>query len=131
MSITTYIELKAAVESWLDHTLFTARVPEFIALFEAAANRRLRVQQQETQGAALTPSAVNGSVLQNPSPEHDRDQARLLPEDSRAHGRGRDELAARRASRSLSLRRSGRGRNVRGERRTRAALEGAARRNLR
>ncbi|HYQ20082.1 MAG TPA: hypothetical protein VEQ64_05940, partial [Xanthobacteraceae bacterium] len=63
MSITTYTELKAAVENWLDHTLFTARVPEFIALFEAAANRRLRVQQQETQGAALLPSAVNGSVL--------------------------------------------------------------------
>ena len=135
MSITTYTELKTAVENWLDHTLFTARVPEFIALFEATANRRLRVQQQETQGAALIPSAVNGSVplpadylawrhvtwqgtptrraelrcarisrsglsdsgdghpgrfhhrghgTQNPSPEHDRDQARLLPEDSRA-----------------------------------------------
>ena len=28
MSITTYTELKAAVENWLDHTLFTARVPE-------------------------------------------------------------------------------------------------------
>src|SRR3954467_2918515 len=63
MSITTYTELKAAVENWLDHTLFTARVPEFIALFEVTANRRLRVQQQETQGAALLPSAVNGSVL--------------------------------------------------------------------
>ena len=48
MSITTYTELKTAVENWLDHTLFTARVPEFIALFEATANRRLRVQQQET-----------------------------------------------------------------------------------
>ena len=63
MSITTYAELKSAVESWLDHTLFTARVPDFIALFEATANHRLRVQQQETQGAALIPSAVNGSVL--------------------------------------------------------------------
>ena len=63
MSITTYTELKTAVENWLDHTLFTARVPEFIALFEATANRRLRVQQQETQGPALIPSAVNGSVL--------------------------------------------------------------------
>jgi len=62
MSITTYTELKTAVENWLDHTLFTARVPEFIALFEATANRRLRVQQQETQGPALIPSAVNGSV---------------------------------------------------------------------
>src|SRR4029453_2800404 len=55
MSITTYTELKAAVENWLDHTLFTARIPEFIALFEACANRRLRVRQQET-GTNLTPS---------------------------------------------------------------------------
>ena len=48
MSIATYAELRTAVENWLDHTLFTARVPEFIALFEAAANRRLRVRQQES-----------------------------------------------------------------------------------
>jgi hypothetical protein len=56
MSITTYSELKTAIENWLDHQLFTARVPEFIALFEATANRRLRVRQQEA-GAELTPSA--------------------------------------------------------------------------
>ena len=41
MSIATYAELRTAVENWLDHTLFSARVPEFIALFEAAANRVL------------------------------------------------------------------------------------------
>jgi hypothetical protein len=56
MSITTYAELQAAVGNWLDHSLFSARVPEFIALFEAAANRRLRVREQETV-ATLTPSA--------------------------------------------------------------------------
>jgi hypothetical protein len=56
MSITTYSELKTAVESWLDHTLFTARVPEFIALFEATANRRLRVREQEAT-TSLTPSS--------------------------------------------------------------------------
>ena len=56
MSIATYAELRTAVENWLDHTLFTARVPEFIALFEAAANRRLRVRQQEAS-SALTPSS--------------------------------------------------------------------------
>ena len=55
MSIATYAELRTAVENWLDHTLFTARVPEFIALFEAAANRRLRVRQQEAS-SALSPS---------------------------------------------------------------------------
>jgi hypothetical protein len=60
MSITTYSELKTAVESWLDHTLFTARVPEFIALFEATANRRLRVREQEAT-TSLSPSS--GAVV--------------------------------------------------------------------
>jgi hypothetical protein len=59
MAITTYAELQTAVGNWLDHSLFTTRVPEFIALFEAAANRRLRVRQQETS-TNLTPS--DGSV---------------------------------------------------------------------
>jgi hypothetical protein len=59
MAITTYAELKTAIENWLDHTLFTARIPEFIALFEACANRKLRARQQETS-TNLTPS--NGSV---------------------------------------------------------------------
>src|SRR5262249_15732181 len=56
MSITSYSELKTAVEGWLDHTLFTARVPDFIALFEATANRRLRTRWQEGS-ASLVPSA--------------------------------------------------------------------------
>src|SRR5262245_659773 len=56
MAITTYAELQAAVGNWLDHGLFAARVPEFIALFEAAANRRLRVREQEAT-ATLTPSS--------------------------------------------------------------------------
>jgi hypothetical protein len=56
MAITTYAELQAAIGNWLDHSLFTARIPEFIALFEAAANRRLRVREQET-ATNLTPSA--------------------------------------------------------------------------
>jgi hypothetical protein len=60
MSITTYAELQTAIGNWLDHSLFTARVPEFIALFEAAANRRLRVRQQEAT-TNLTPDA-NGSA---------------------------------------------------------------------
>ncbi len=63
MAISTYTELQVGVENWLGHTLFTARVPEFIALFEANANRRLRVRQQETStsltvssGAATLPT---------------------------------------------------------------------------
>lgn len=61
MAITTFAELKTAVENWLDHQLFTARVPEFIVLFEAAVNRRLRVRQQETS-TTLTPSAGDASL---------------------------------------------------------------------
>src|SRR5262249_50728241 len=60
MSITTYAELQTAVGNWLDHSLFAARIPEFIALFEACANRRLRVRQQEAT-TNLAPDA-NGSA---------------------------------------------------------------------
>src|SRR6516164_4861414 len=60
MSITTYAELQSAIGNWLDHSLFSARIPEFIALFEACANRRLRVRQQEAM-TNLTPDA-NGSA---------------------------------------------------------------------
>jgi hypothetical protein len=61
MAITTYAELKTAIENWLDHTLFTARLPELIALFEAAANRRLRVRQMEAT-ATLMPSSGAASL---------------------------------------------------------------------
>jgi hypothetical protein len=61
MAITTYSELQTAIGNWLDHSLFTARVPEFIALFEAAANRRLRVRQMETS-IDLTPSYGSAAV---------------------------------------------------------------------
>ncbi len=61
MSITTYSELKSAIENWLNHQLFTARVPEFITLFESTGNRRLRVRQQETS-APLTPTSGEVSL---------------------------------------------------------------------
>ena len=56
MAITSYSELQAAIGNWLDHSLFASRTPEFIALFEASANRRLRVREQEGS-TTLTPSA--------------------------------------------------------------------------
>ena len=61
MSITIYSELQTSVENWLGHTLFTARVPEFIALFEATANRRLRTRQQETS-TTLTPRSGTATL---------------------------------------------------------------------
>lgn len=60
MAITNYSELQAAIDGWIDHTLFTAKSPDFITLFEAAANRRLRVRQQEAV-ATMTISAVSGT----------------------------------------------------------------------
>lgn len=61
VAISNYSELKTAIANWLDHSLFTARIPEFIALFEAAANRRLRVRQMETS-IDLTPSSGSAAV---------------------------------------------------------------------
>jgi hypothetical protein len=59
MSITTYTELQTAIGNWLDHSLFTSRIPEFIVLFEATANRKLRVRQMET---STTLTLSSGSV---------------------------------------------------------------------
>ena len=61
MAITTYSELQTAVGNWLDHGLFAARIPEFIALFEAAANRRLRVREQEA-ATTLMPSSGTAAL---------------------------------------------------------------------
>ena len=59
MAITTYAELQTAVANWLDRSDLTSRIPEFIALFEARINRRLRVRQQVTSDD-ITPAS--GSV---------------------------------------------------------------------
>ena len=59
MAITTYAELQTAVGNWLDHALFTARIPEFITLFESTANLRLRVRQQET---TASPAVTSGQA---------------------------------------------------------------------
>ena len=61
MAITTYAELQTAVGNWLDHALFTARIPEFIVLFESTANRKLRVRQMETS-TNLTPSSGSATL---------------------------------------------------------------------
>lgn len=47
MAITTYAELQTAVGNWLDRSDLTARIPEFVTLFEAIVNRDLRVRQME------------------------------------------------------------------------------------
>jgi hypothetical protein len=62
MSITSYSELQTAIGNWLDHSLFSARYPEFIALFEATANRKLRVRQMEA-ATTLTPDTSGHATL--------------------------------------------------------------------
>lgn len=61
MSLDTYANLQLAMTSWLGQSLNSAVYPDMISLFEAAANRRLRVRQQETT-AAITMSAGAGSL---------------------------------------------------------------------
>jgi hypothetical protein len=57
MPIQTYTDLQAAVADWLARADLSARIPDFIMLFETVANRRLRVRQQE---AAATLALMNG-----------------------------------------------------------------------
>lgn len=59
MALATYSDLQTQVANWLARDDLTSYIPDFITLFEAAANRRLRVRQMETS-TTLTPSS--GSV---------------------------------------------------------------------
>ena len=61
MAITTYAELQTAIASWLDRDDLTTEIVDFITLFEAVANRRLRVRQMETS-TTLTPSSGSATL---------------------------------------------------------------------
>jgi hypothetical protein len=54
MAITTYGELKTAVENWLARTDQSGRTPEFIALAEAEINRRLNIREMISRATAST-----------------------------------------------------------------------------
>lgn len=56
MTIQTYSDLQAAIASWIARADLGPNIPDFIALFESVANRRLRLRQQES-AATLTPSS--------------------------------------------------------------------------
>jgi hypothetical protein len=51
MAIANYSDLKAAVATWITRSDQTANIPDFIRLYEADANRRIRIRQNTT----LTP----------------------------------------------------------------------------
>jgi hypothetical protein len=59
MPLATYADLQAAVAGWLARDDLAAAIPDFIAVFEAAANRRVRVRQME-HAVELTPT--NGTA---------------------------------------------------------------------
>jgi hypothetical protein len=62
MSIGTYAELRSAITNWLPRGDFTTdETTDTIALFEAVANRRLRVRQMETT-TTLTPSSGEATL---------------------------------------------------------------------
>jgi hypothetical protein len=61
MPLTTYAELQAAIGDWLERADLAARIPDFITLFEAAANRRLRMREQEA-AATLVPSSGTAAL---------------------------------------------------------------------
>ncbi len=56
MTIASYSDLQTAIGSWIARGDLTSNIPDFITLFEGAANRRLRLRGQET-AATLTPSS--------------------------------------------------------------------------
>ena len=58
MALTNYTDLQAAIASWMVRSDLTSVIPDFITLFEATANRRLRVRQQETVGTITMSSGV-------------------------------------------------------------------------
>lgn len=57
MSIATYADLQAAIGRYLARSDLSLNIPDFIDMFERAANRRLRVRQQESL-ATLTPGPI-------------------------------------------------------------------------
>jgi hypothetical protein len=61
MAISTYTELQAAIATWVVRTDQTATIPDFITLYEADANRRIRIRQN-TATTQLTLTAGTASV---------------------------------------------------------------------
>lgn len=52
MSISTFAELQTAIAGWLNRDDLTARIPDFIALNEAAINRTLRITRMHQRASA-------------------------------------------------------------------------------
>jgi hypothetical protein len=62
VAITTYATLVTAVENWIERDDLTDRIPEFIALAEGIANRKLDTRQMFTRSAAFTIDSVTETL---------------------------------------------------------------------
>lgn len=58
MALATYSDLQGSVATWLGRDDLTTTIPDFITMFEAFANRTLRVRQMETSTSLTTTSGV-------------------------------------------------------------------------
>jgi hypothetical protein len=58
MTIQTWSDLQSAIANWIARADLSANIPDFIALFESAANRRLRLRQQESAATLNVSSGV-------------------------------------------------------------------------
>lgn len=54
MALTTYEEVKSAIAAWLSRDDLAARIPDFITMFEARANRILRTNDMEFRAELVT-----------------------------------------------------------------------------
>jgi hypothetical protein len=55
VSLTNYSDLQTQITNWIARDDIATPIPDFVTLFEAVANRRLRVRQQELT-TTLTPT---------------------------------------------------------------------------
>src|SRR5437667_12907707 len=63
MALTNYSDLQSQVGNWLARSDLAANIPDFVTLFEACANRRLRTRFQENATAVLSPDATGTAAL--------------------------------------------------------------------
>ena len=63
MPLTNYSDLQTQVGIFLARSDLTANIPDFVTLFEACANRRLRTRFQENATATLTPDSTGRATL--------------------------------------------------------------------
>src|SRR5229473_4782404 len=63
MPLTNYSDLQTQVANWLTRSDLAVNIPDFVTLFEACANRRLRTRFQENATATLTPDSTGRATL--------------------------------------------------------------------